>query len=173
MGKKLCESPQVLKMGLWFSKEQCKVCVVGLDNSGKSTILNKMKPKEASINEVTPTVGFTTEEFDYGNVTFQAWDMSGQSRYRELWQCYYPETRGIIFVVDSTDAVRMCVVQDELGHLLKHPDTAGKPILVFSNKKDRPDSMDVAKVWDTLELDKIRPCHPDTAKRCITRRGFG
>merc|ERR1711976_365776 len=88
-----------------------------------------MKPKEASINEVTPTVGFTTEEFDYGNVTFQAWDMSGQSRYRELWQCYYPETRGIIFVVDSTDAVRMCVVQDELGHLLKHPDTAGKPIL--------------------------------------------
>ena len=34
-----------------------------------------------------------------------------------------------------------CVVQDELQHLLKHPDTAGKPILVFSNKKDRPDSM--------------------------------
>merc|ERR1711998_617572 len=90
-------------MGLWSSKEEIKVCVVGLDNSGKSTILNKMKPKEASINEVTPTVGFTTEEFDYGNVTFQAWDMSGQSRYRELWQCYYNDTQGVIFVVDSTD----------------------------------------------------------------------
>merc|ERR1711988_1038039 len=127
-------------MGLWSSKQKVKVCVVGLDNSGKSTILNKLKPAEASINEVTPTVGFTTEEFDHGNCTFQAWDMSGQSRYRELWQCYFPDAAGIIFVLDSTDAVRMCMALDELQHLLRHPDTAGKPILFFSNKKDRPDS---------------------------------
>merc|ERR1711988_72955 len=142
-------------MGLWSSKQKVKVCVVGLDNSGKSTILNKLKPAEASINEVTPTVGFTTEEFDHGNCTFQAWDMSGQSRYRELWQCYFPDAAGIIFVLDSTYAVRMCMALDELQHLLRHPDTAGKPILFFSNRKDRPDSADVAKVWDVMKLDKI------------------
>ena len=33
--------------------------------------------------------------------------LAGQSRYRELWQCYFPDAAGIIFVVDSTDGVRM------------------------------------------------------------------
>jgi len=34
-------------MGNWFSETvKVKVCVVGLDNSGKSTILNNMKPAE-------------------------------------------------------------------------------------------------------------------------------
>lgn len=163
-------------MGSWFSfssKTKVNVCVVGLDNSGKSTILNKMKPAESSINEVTPTVGFTTEEFEHGNISFTAWDMSGlcvigtlkrfkaealvvgQSKYRELWQCYFSDAAGIIFVLDSTDGVRMCVAHDELEHLLRHPDTAGKPILFFSNKKDRPDSADVQDVWDKMKLDKI------------------
>merc|ERR1712070_1042300 len=50
------------RMGIfWSSKTQVKVCVVGLDNSGKSTIPNQMKPDKVSINEVTPTIGFTTE----------------------------------------------------------------------------------------------------------------
>merc|ERR1712166_509480 len=144
------------EMGFFFSKEQkLNVCVVGLDNSGKSTILNKLKPAEAVINEVTPTVGFTEEEFKHGNVKFKAWDMSGQGRYRELWQCYFEQAQGIIFVLDSTDGIRMCVAHEELEVVLRHPDTAGKPILFFSNKKDRPDALDVQKVWDTMKLDKI------------------
>lgn len=37
------------RMGNWFSsKDKVKICVVGLDNSGKSTIMNKMKPAEVS-----------------------------------------------------------------------------------------------------------------------------
>jgi len=142
-------------MGIFQSKKKVKVAVVGLDNSGKSTILNQLKPDRATINEVTPTVGFSTEEFEHGRCTFQAWDFSGQSRYRELWQHYYAESKGIIFVVDSTDAIRMCVAKDELNHVLRSPDTVGKPILFFSNKTDRPDSLAAVKVWEALGLDDI------------------
>jgi len=158
-------------MGIFQSKKKVKVAVVGLDNSGKSTILNQLKPKQATINEVTPTVGFSTEEFDHGKVTFQAWDFSGQSRYRELWQHYYAESKGIIFVVDSTDAIRMCVAKDELKVLLRHPDTAGTPILFFSNKTDRPDSADVQKVWDEMELDAIAD-RPIQIQPCVAIRGI-
>merc|ERR1712054_751107 len=103
------ESPSHRTMGIFQSKKKVKVAVVGLDNSGKSTILNKLKPKQATINEVTPTVGFSTEEFEHGSARFKAWDFSGQSRYRELWQHYYAESKGIIFVVDSTDKIRMVI----------------------------------------------------------------
>jgi hypothetical protein len=46
--------------------------------------------------------------------------VSGQGRYRNLWEHYYAEAEGIIFVIDSAEAVRMCVVKDELDTLLAH-----------------------------------------------------
>ena len=46
--------------------------------------------------------------------------MSGQGRYRNLWEHYYKETHAIIFVVDSADTLRMAVAKDELDQLLKH-----------------------------------------------------
>ena len=47
--------------------------------------------------------------------------MSGQGRYRNLWEHYYKECQGIIFVVDSSDKLRMVVAKDELDMLLQHP----------------------------------------------------
>lgn len=42
--------------------------------------------------------------------------------YRSLWETYYRETEAVIFVVDSTDKIRMAVAKDELEALLKHAD---------------------------------------------------
>lgn len=159
-------------MGIFSSKTKVKVCVVGLDNSGKSTVLNQLKPKKVALNEVTPTVGFSTESFNHGNCAFTAFDMSGQSRYRELWQHYYAEATGIIFVVDSTDGIRMCVAADELRVMLDHPDTFRKPILFLSNKKDKPEAMSPAKVWDALKLGDI-PDHAIQIQASDALRGEG
>lgn len=46
--------------------------------------------------------------------------MSGQGRYRNLWEHYYKETNAIIFVVDSADKLRMAVAKDEFDQLLIH-----------------------------------------------------
>lgn len=69
------------------------------------------------------------------NVGFTAFDMSGQGRYRNLWEHYYRDcqvgvvevlisltvslSQGIIFVVDSSDRLRMVVAKDELDMLLQ------------------------------------------------------
>lgn len=53
------------------------------------------------------------------NVGFTAFDMSGQGRYRNLWEHYYKECQGIVFVVDSSDKLRMVVAKDELDMLLQ------------------------------------------------------
>ena len=37
--------------------------VVGLDNSGKSTILNHFMPEEQKRLDIVPTVGFNVEKF--------------------------------------------------------------------------------------------------------------
>ena len=46
-----------------LKKKECNVLIVGLDNSGKSTLLNHFKPDEQKQGEIVPTVGFNVEKF--------------------------------------------------------------------------------------------------------------
>lgn len=48
---------------LKLKKKDVKVLVAGLNNSGKSTLLNQLKNEEDKNNKVVPTVGFTVEKF--------------------------------------------------------------------------------------------------------------
>lgn len=61
------------------SNRQVEIIVLGLDNSGKTTIINQLKPPDAQASSITPTVGYNVERFTAANMTFSAYDMSGQS----------------------------------------------------------------------------------------------
>mmetsp|Transcript_21908 Transcript_21908/g.36677 ORF Transcript_21908/g.36677 Transcript_21908/m.36677 type:complete len:187 (-) Transcript_21908:973-1533(-) len=135
-----------------------RVLVIGLDNSGKTTLIHHMKPKKATTTEITPTVGFQVEEFSKNNINFTVYDMSGQGRYRSLWEHYYSEVEAIIFVLDSTDRLRMCVAKEELEQLLSHPEIGSSraPIVFFANKRDVAGSMGPEECTEELGLDRIR-----------------
>ena len=91
---------------------------------------------QTSSAEITPTVGFQVEEFSKNNINFTVYDMSGQGRYRTLWEHYYTDVEAIIFVLDSTDRLRMCVAKEELILLLSHTEImkTKAPVLFFANK---------------------------------------
>lgn len=76
------------------------------------------------------------EEFSKNNINFTVYDMSGQGRYRNLWEHYYSDVEAIIFVLDSTDRLRMCVAKEELDQLLAHEEIkkTHAPIVFFANK---------------------------------------
>lgn len=42
------------------------------------------------------------------SLAFTVFDMSGAGRYRNLWEQYYKDAQAIIFVVDSSDRLRLC-----------------------------------------------------------------
>lgn len=106
---------------LLSTSKKSRLLIVGLDSSGKSTIVNHLKPAKEKVNETQVTVGFQVETFKHGSTHFTMFDMSGQGKYRNLWEHYYEEAQGIVFVIDSADTVRLCVVEDELKTLLSHP----------------------------------------------------
>lgn len=100
-------------MGGSLGKKKSKIIIVGLDNSGKSTMINKLKPKKVNTAlvhispnanlqyqevELAATVGFKVETFSQSKIDFTVFDMSGQSKYRTLWEQYYDESevRGVI-----------------------------------------------------------------------------
>ena len=83
-----------------------------------------------------PTLGFNVETVKYENITFQMWDLGGQSELRPYWRCYYPKTNAIVFVIDSTDKDRLNIVKQELFLLIKEEDLQGVPIAILANKQD-------------------------------------
>ena len=153
------------KLAQWIGvrKKEVNVIVVGLDNSGKSTILNHFKSPETQTHTIAPTVGFNIEKFQTKSLAFVAFDMSGQGRYRNLWEHYYKECDAIIFVIDSSDKLRFVVAKNELDDLIQSPELRNKriPILFFANKMDLKSSASSVKCSKELSLDKIndKPWH--------------
>ena len=144
-------------MGGSLGKKKAKIIIVGLDNSGKTTIINYLKPPKETLSEVTPTVGFKVESFKQEKVNFTCFDMSGQGTYRSLWQEYYQEAQGVIFVIDASEEIRFAVSKTELEYMLDDPGIRDRsvPILFFANKKDLPKARSEAEIAEDFELDRI------------------
>ena len=143
--------------------DEATIVVCGLDNSGKSSILNRLKTaNKPTAFEATPTVGYQEETFRNNNIKFAAFDMSGQSRYRNLWESYLGDADAILFVVDSSDRLRVVVAKEELDNLIAHPDFKANPeipILIFANKIDVDGALSSDECSRALELDRITD-HP-------------
>ncbi|XP_033112877.1 ADP-ribosylation factor-like protein 6 [Anneissia japonica] len=157
------------------NKKQAQVLCIGLDNSGKTTIINQLKPKDAQAEDIVPTIGFTVEKFRSLSVNFTVFDMSGQGKYRNLWEHYYKDAQAIIFVVDSSDKLRMVVAKEELEILLSHQAISSRciPVLFFANKMDQRDAVSSVKCSNILDLDKIKdkPWHI-CASNALTGEGL-
>ena len=155
---------------LSITKDEATIVIVGLDDSGKSSIINHLKEAQKGNSktrgpsfEATPTVGFQEEKFCRSNINFSVFDMSGQSRYRNLWESYYRGADAVIFVVDSSDRLRVCVAKEELEMLMSHEDVkdSSTPLLIFANKMDLKGALTAEQCVDEMELEKIegRPWH--------------
>ncbi len=108
----------------------------GLDNAGKSSILNwwlhsplNSEKIPSTLNKsISPTFGFEiksiiTTEFESNSKKIPScrlnfWDIGGQRSIRPFWRNYYEETDAIVWVIDSTDINRMNDCKSELENIL-------------------------------------------------------
>lgn len=124
--------------------------MLGLDAAGKTTILFKLKLNE-TVNTI-PTIGFNVENLTYKNLEFNCWDIGGQFKLRSLWQHYFENTQGLIYVVDSSDRDRIAESAEALAMILSDESMSGVPVLVYANKMDLPNSMTVPQISESLGL---------------------
>eukprot|EP00349_Pseudokeronopsis_sp_Brazil_P006680 CAMPEP_0202955894 /NCGR_PEP_ID=MMETSP1396-20130829/420_1 /ASSEMBLY_ACC=CAM_ASM_000872 /TAXON_ID= /ORGANISM="Pseudokeronopsis sp., Strain Brazil" /LENGTH=130 /DNA_ID=CAMNT_0049672647 /DNA_START=9 /DNA_END=398 /DNA_ORIENTATION=+ len=108
------------------AEHEVKLCVLGLDNAGKTTILKSLSNEE--IQYVMPTQGFNIKSLSQGNFKFNVWDLGGQKAIRQHWKNYFDQLDCIIYVIDSSDRMRMEECGEELQKLLEEDKLAGLPL---------------------------------------------
>ena len=137
-----------------FGSKEVRLLILGLDNAGKTTVLYQMQFGESKVT--VPTLGFNVETVKYQNLTFQMWDLGGQSELRPYWRCYFPKTNAIVFVIDSIDKDRLDVVKQELFLLIKEEDLQGVPIAILANKQDLEGALSDIEISENIGLGNIK-----------------
>ena len=74
------------------------------------------------------------------------YDVGGGFKIRDIWNNYYHDVHGIIFVVDSSDKERYPESMKLLHSVLQHEYLKGKPILIFCNKQDQPHCLSASEI---------------------------
>lgn len=130
----------------WFTqKKELRFLIVGIDNAGKTTTLERIKQiynsktPQAALDRITPTIGLNLCHVTFDRTwTGVFWDLGGQLMLRGIWENHYRECNGIIFVVDSTDALRLAEVRSTFESVVNHPALYNKrvPVVILINKQD-------------------------------------
>jgi ADP-ribosylation factor-like protein 13B len=122
--------------------------IFGLDNAGKTAILSAMGG-EVDPN-TTPTVGFSPTHFQTEKHDICIFDLGGGKNFRGIWNHYYHDCHGYIYVVDSSDDTRAHECVTSFTEFAENKHVRSKPILIFANKKDLPTSKPPAYIETEL-----------------------
>uniref|UniRef100_H2ZXT4 ARF related protein 1 n=1 Tax=Latimeria chalumnae TaxID=7897 RepID=H2ZXT4_LATCH len=96
-----------------FQRDEYCILILGLDNAGKTTFLEQTKTKFCknykgmNLSKITTTVGLNIGTIDVGKARLMFWDLGGQEELQSLWDKYYAESHGVIYVIDSIDEARI------------------------------------------------------------------
>lgn len=105
------------------------ILVIGLDNSGKTTLSLAIGGDPDPF--VVPTVGFSAPvKRTVHGARLTLYDLGGGATIRGVWPTYFADVHGVIYVVDAADSARMTESAAELKSALLHPMVVGKPLLM-------------------------------------------
>jgi len=150
--------------------KEMRILLLGLDNSGKTSILKKLSDEQ--IAHIMPTQGFNIKSIVKDGFKFNVWDLGGQKAIRPYWKTYYDNTNALIYVVDSSDNRRLEESANELRALLREVKLSGIPLLVFANKQDLAHAKQTSEIISTMNMNTIIDRHW-TIKGCSAKSGEG
>lgn len=135
-----------------------KICFIGLDKAGKSSVLKWLigEKFDESINK--RTIGMEVAKIKISGLEFIAWDIGGQKGFREtIWQSYMLGSKAIIYVIDSSDRGRIQESSLELEkYVFSNSKLNSTPILLLANKQDSNSSLSVKELEFLLNLNNKR-----------------
>lgn len=134
---------------------EIRVLILGLDNSGKTTIVRRILKQDT--NTVSPTMGFQISTANHNGFALNLWDIGGQGSLRGFWGNYYEKTQVVIWVIDCVSLERLNESYTELREKVIQQDRlVGVYLMVLINKIDLVPENEIEsikeKVTEILDL---------------------
>ncbi|GAX25021.1 hypothetical protein FisN_2Lh305 [Fistulifera solaris] len=136
-----------------FYTKKLDIVVIGLENSGKTTLLSVLAHGEPV--ETVPTIGLNVKVFKKGQVNMKCWDIGGQEQYRSEWSRYTKGCDVVLYVVDAAAPNKLPAAKKELHKLLDDGSIGSTPLLVLANKIDLPDHVGEQELIEALQLNYV------------------
>ncbi|CCF56807.1 hypothetical protein KAFR_0B05110 [Kazachstania africana CBS 2517] len=142
--------------------KEIRCLILGLDNSGKSTVVNKLLPDNEKDDNITPTMGFQIKTIEIDSMyNVSIWDIGGQTTLRPFWDNYFDKTDVLIWCIDITSNLRFTESLNELKDLIQRDE--GRigydcHVIILMNKIDLLNN-------DQAMIGK----HSEKIKNCILR----
>ncbi|MHA1222821.1 MAG: ADP-ribosylation factor family protein [Candidatus Heimdallarchaeaceae archaeon] len=138
-------------------KSPLNVVILGLENAGKTTLLQRMAGSEFS--ETLTTIGINVELLDYKGISFQAIDIGGQQTFREtLWSHYATLAKGVIFVFDIFERKKMNEAFTWFTYIQNWISENAKLIFLANKidlKKEKEGFLSLEEIVKKFQLDKL------------------
>lgn len=135
-----------------------KILIMGLDNSGKTSIIYTLEQNFANFYSLKPTVSFTVrEDFKILGLPIKLWDLGGQKQYRDEYLSkkgfIFGETNLIYFVIDVQDPKRYSEAIEYLQSTIEFLEKIGlPPVLIVMFHKVDPEIKDKKKIRDNIQI---------------------
>lgn len=130
--------------------------VLGCDHAGKSTLIAGLCGK-ANRDDLAPTCGFSKSTAALGGHRLRIFDVGGGKGIRGIWDSYYADAHGAIFVVDATEPARFKECRSLLQAAYQHAYLIGKPLLIVANKSDLPQAVGPDELANALQMHDLAP----------------
>ncbi|HUU78781.1 MAG TPA: Arf family protein [candidate division Zixibacteria bacterium] len=150
--------------------KKVNIAMCGLDNAGKTSILNFLKNGEPQ--ETIATMGINFEKLKLGKLSLSIMDLGGQQVFRQFWPIYIERADILIFVVDSNDITRLPQARDIFHQAANNYCTPNIPILILATKQDLTNVCSIAYIIQNFQLTSMfeRTIH---IQKTSARTGLG
>uniref|UniRef100_A0A7E4UNR1 ADP-ribosylation factor-related protein 1 n=1 Tax=Panagrellus redivivus TaxID=6233 RepID=A0A7E4UNR1_PANRE len=159
-------------------KEEYFITILGLDDAGKTTLLERIKAifndsAMVPASRITPTIGMNIGKVDHRRIRLNFWDVGGQAELQTLWDKYIDECHAIIFVIDASTSDRIAESLDAFRKVIAFERVGHMPLLILFNKCDGNETAnktdddsetdtDIKDATTTAALDNLRQELADT-----------
>ncbi len=164
-------------------RRQFNLVFVGLDKSGKTTLIKYLQGGGEGDLTTTPTLGADFHNMSVYNIRFYITDLGGQKDFRELWSKPIKDADLVVFIIDAIDRSRFTESNAELTKVIDNlpvrKNGSRIPLVVAGNKVDLlPDDKSVSRkrqeVYDVFNLERLTNSrNPWQMQMISAKRGDG
>ena len=156
--------------------------IIGLDGSGTTTILYQIAFQGHL--QTIPTMSINHEKAEYGQFSYELYDVGGLEKFRPVWRHFFGDADGIVFAIDAANRNRFEEARRELAKVFAE-EKSGRigpkrkrlaknapnvPLLIFANKQDVKNAASAEEVEEALNCKRL-PVKCYKVVECCAKNG--